>query len=87
MLFNSPVFLIGFLPICLVGFYCFGIAGRQHLALAWLTGMSVVFYAWHQAKQAIGPFVAPLYGDLVAVIAAACGLSRKCLVLDLDNTP
>jgi hypothetical protein len=42
---------------------------------------------WHQAKQAIGPFVAPLYGDLVArVIAASCGLSRKCLVLDLDNT-
>jgi predicted enzyme involved in methoxymalonyl-ACP biosynthesis len=41
----------------------------------------------HQAKQAIGPFVAPLYGDLVArVIAASCGLSRKCLVLDLDNT-
>jgi len=42
---------------------------------------------WYQAKQAIGPFVAPLYGDLVArVIAASCGLSRKCLVLDLDNT-
>jgi FkbH-like protein len=42
---------------------------------------------WHQAKQAIGPFVAPFYGDLVArVIAACCGLSRKCLVLDLDNT-
>ena len=42
---------------------------------------------WHQAKQAIGPAAAPLYGDLVArVIAASCGLSRKCLVLDLDNT-
>jgi alginate O-acetyltransferase complex protein AlgI len=46
MLFNSPVFFIGFLPICLAGFYCFGIAGRQRLALAWLTGMSLVFYAW-----------------------------------------
>ncbi|HKT17950.1 MAG TPA: HAD-IIIC family phosphatase [Stellaceae bacterium] len=42
---------------------------------------------WYQAKQAIGPAVAPVYGDLVArVIAAACGLSRKCLVVDLDNT-
>lgn len=42
---------------------------------------------WHQAKQAVGPAVAPLYGDVVArVVAAACGLSRKCLVLDLDNT-
>ena len=46
MLFNSPVFLIGFLPICLAGFYFFGITGRQRLALAWLTGMSLVFYAW-----------------------------------------
>lgn len=42
---------------------------------------------WHRAKQAISPAVVPLYGDLVArVIAASCGLSRKCLVLDLDNT-
>ena len=42
---------------------------------------------WHQAKQLIAPHAAPLYGDLVArVIAAARGLSRKCLVLDLDNT-
>lgn len=42
---------------------------------------------WHRAKQAISPVVVPLYGDLVArVIAATCGLSRKCLVLDLDNT-
>jgi FkbH-like protein len=42
---------------------------------------------WHQAKQAVAPAATPLYGDLVArVIAAASGLSRKCLVLDLDNT-
>jgi FkbH-like protein len=42
---------------------------------------------WHQAKQLIAPHAAPLYGDLVArILAAARGLSRKCLVLDLDNT-
>lgn len=42
---------------------------------------------WHQAKQVVTPAALPLYGDLVArVLAAACGLSRKCLVLDLDNT-
>jgi FkbH-like protein len=42
---------------------------------------------WHQAKQLVSPVLAPLYGDLVArVAAAAVGLSRKCLVLDLDNT-
>ena len=42
---------------------------------------------WHQAKQLVSPVLAPLYGDLLArVLAAAAGLSHKCLVLDLDNT-
>lgn len=42
---------------------------------------------WHRAKIEIAPPMAPLYGDLVARIAAAQrGLSHKCLVLDLDNT-
>jgi FkbH-like protein len=42
---------------------------------------------WHQGKQLISPLLAPFYGDLVArIAAAAAGQSRKCLVLDLDNT-
>lgn len=42
---------------------------------------------WHQAKQLVSPALAPLFGDQLARIAAASvGLSRKCLVLDLDNT-
>ncbi len=40
-----------------------------------------------QAKQEIAPQAAPAYGELVArVLCAQRGLSRKCLVLDLDNT-
>jgi FkbH-like protein len=42
---------------------------------------------WLQGKFEIAPQAAPVYGELVArVIAALRGLSRKCLVLDLDNT-
>src|SRR5262249_3885637 len=42
---------------------------------------------WHRAKQEISPAMAPVYGDLVArLLAARQGHSRKCLVLDLDNT-
>ena len=42
---------------------------------------------WHRAKQEIHPQATPLYGDLVArLLAAARGQSKKCLVLDLDNT-
>jgi len=63
------------------------------LDIAWqlptaVAGVSVFDPArWHHAKQLIHPVFAPLYGDLVSrVVAAAMGLSRKCLVLDLDNT-
>jgi len=42
---------------------------------------------WFQGKLEIAPKAAPLYGDLVArIVAAQRGLSKKCLVLDLDNT-
>jgi FkbH-like protein len=42
---------------------------------------------WLQGKLEIVPQAAPLYGDLVArILAAQRGLSKKCLVLDLDNT-
>jgi FkbH-like protein len=42
---------------------------------------------WLQGKLEIAPQAAPLYGDFVArVLAAQRGLSKKCLVLDLDNT-
>lgn len=42
---------------------------------------------WHRTKQEILPTAAPLYGELVIrPLAARLGLSKKCLVLDLDNT-
>src|SRR5262249_5508721 len=42
---------------------------------------------WLQGKMEIAPQAALPYGELVArIIAAQRGLSRKCLVLDLDNT-
>jgi FkbH-like protein len=42
---------------------------------------------WHQAKQLVSPALSPWYGDLLArTVAAAYGLSKKAIVLDLDNT-
>jgi len=42
---------------------------------------------WFQGKLEIAPQAAPLYGDMVVrTLAAHRGLSKKCLVLDLDNT-
>jgi FkbH-like protein len=42
---------------------------------------------WHASKLSFSPSLTPLYGDFVArTVAAVRGRSRKCLVLDLDNT-
>jgi FkbH-like protein len=42
---------------------------------------------WHASKVTFSPSLIPLYADVVArTIAATRGKSKKCLVLDLDNT-
>ena len=42
---------------------------------------------WHEAKLPCALDAIPLYADhLCRLLAAARGLTRKCLVLDLDNT-
>ena len=42
---------------------------------------------WHHAKQEIAPTAVPWVGDQIGrILAATRGLSKKVLVLDLDNT-
>jgi len=46
MLFNSYVFIFGFLPVTLLGFFWLARAANQRLALAWLVAASLFFYGW-----------------------------------------
>jgi len=46
MLFNSPQFIFGFLPLVLAGFFVLGRYGLQHLAILWLGLASLVFYGF-----------------------------------------
>lgn len=46
MLFNSAVFMFGFLPVALAGFFGLGLLGHRRAAIIWLTMASMVFYAW-----------------------------------------
>jgi FkbH-like protein len=42
---------------------------------------------WHASKLSFNPAMTPAYADVVArTLSAVRGKSRKCLVLDLDNT-
>ena len=45
MLFNSWIFLLGFLPVTLAGFFLLGRCSH-FLAAAWLAGASLFFYGW-----------------------------------------
>src|SRR5687768_6256202 len=48
MLFNSTIFLVGFLPVTLIGFLLLARAGRGGAAARWLLACSLLFYAWGQ---------------------------------------
>lgn len=57
------------------------------LAAAVGTGRWLDPVHWHSAKLPVAPQLVPLLADVIArTIAALRGRTRKCLVLDLDNT-
>ena len=59
MLFNSTPFILGFLPLCLAGFFLVGRWGNVRWALLWLVGSSLIFYGWWNP-----PFVLLLAGSI-----------------------
>jgi alginate O-acetyltransferase complex protein AlgI len=63
MLFNSYVFIFGFLPVVLAGFYLLG-TRRPDWALLWLTAASLLFYAWWRPLNVllIAPSILINYG-------------------------
>lgn len=46
MLFNSVVFIVGFLPVTLAGFHIFRTYGSGRAARMWLLTASLIFYGW-----------------------------------------
>ena len=44
MLFNSYIFILLFLPVCLIGYFLLNRFGKERLALAYLFIMSLWFY-------------------------------------------
>ncbi len=60
MLFNSPEFVLGFLPIALGGFFLLGRLAGSRAALLWLIAASFFFYGWWNPK-----FVLLLAGSIL----------------------
>jgi alginate O-acetyltransferase complex protein AlgI len=64
MLFNSPEFVLGFLPVALGAFFLAGRLGGTPWALAWMVAASLFFYGWWNP-----PFVLLLTGSILANFA------------------
>lgn len=50
MLFNSYIFVLLFLPICLLGYFCLNRLEKYNTALLFLLGMSLWFYGYFNPK-------------------------------------
>lgn len=53
MQFSSYIFILLFLPICLIGYFALGKAARYREAKLWLLGMSLWFYAYLNVIYAV----------------------------------
>jgi hypothetical protein len=53
MLFNTPEFILGFLPVALVGFFLAGRVGGSRWALRWLVVASLFFSGWRHFENHI----------------------------------
>jgi len=74
MLFNSGIFIFGFLPAALLVFYGLGLLGQRRWAIVWLTVASLAFYAWWDISN-----VPLLLASIVANFALQRLLMRRRL--------
>lgn len=51
MLFNSAIFMLGFLPLALAGFYLTARLVGRHAAVVFLGAASIGFYAWGDSRH------------------------------------
>ncbi len=68
MLFHSPIFILGFLPATLTGFFLLGWLGGAVWGLRWLLAASLFFYGWWN------PSLVPL---LLGSVLANWALARR----------
>ncbi len=72
MLFNSRIFIFGFLPVALAGFLLAARLCPARAALVWLVGASLFFYAWWQPV-----FLALLLASIAVNFTIAARLSGR----------
>lgn len=72
MLFNSFEFIFIFLPIVLVVFFKIGSVGHHRIAISWLVGASLFFYAWWNPA-----YLALMLGSIIFNYSMGVALSNE----------
>jgi alginate O-acetyltransferase complex protein AlgI len=83
MLFNSPTFVLGFLPVVLVGFFATAYLVGQRAAMAWLVVVSFVFYGYFRFEYVFllaGLIVGNFYLGEILLGDARHGARRRWLL-------
>ncbi|MGE0222307.1 MAG: MBOAT family protein [Acetobacteraceae bacterium] len=74
MLFHTPAFILGFLPVCVAGFFLAGQVAGRTAALGWLIAANLFFYGWWNP-----PFTLLLIGSVAGNYLL--GQRIRCLAL------
>jgi alginate O-acetyltransferase complex protein AlgI len=80
MLFNSIEFLV-FLPIVLFVFYTIGQLGHHRVAISWLVGASLFFYAWWNPAYLGLMLISIIFNFAVGVALSSAEAKRPKLIL------
>jgi len=80
MLFNSFEFIFFFLPATLLVFFLLGRTRQNGLALAWLVGASLFFYAWWNPAY-LGLLLGSMLFNYAVGVALARGRERRRVLL------
>ncbi|HET8997396.1 MAG TPA: MBOAT family O-acyltransferase, partial [Acetobacteraceae bacterium] len=83
MLFHSQPFILGFLPLCLAGFFLLGRHAGAVWALRWLLLASLFFYGWWKPKFVLLLAGSILVNDAIArrIRATAPGPAARCWLI------
>ncbi|MDQ8726426.1 MBOAT family O-acyltransferase [Bradyrhizobium sp. LHD-71] len=80
MLFNSPQFIFGFLPVSLIGFFLLGQFGWYRLAILWLGFVSLVFYGFDNPALQLPLILASITFNFTVGRYLATAKSRNLLI-------
>lgn len=81
MLFNSPQFIFGFLPVALLGFFILGRSGFRGLAILWLGLVSLVFYGFDNPALQLPLILVSITFNFIVGRRLAHARSRNVLIL------